>query len=92
MTERQAQETIASCVSTMVYYHNCERSPEVDERMVAEIQLVAGFIEETGLSRDGADWRIIRPVESELIARYGHEVGRRLAVRFIEAFECGVGG
>jgi hypothetical protein len=87
VTERQVQETIARCVSTMVYYHNGERSRELDERMTAEIQMVAGFVRELDFSRDGVESRIIRPVEVELVARYGHEVGPRLASRFFEAFE-----
>lgn len=71
----------------MIYYHNCERSQKADERMAAEIQLVAGSVEELGFSREGVDWRIIRPVESELIDRFGHEVGPRLAAHFVNAFE-----
>jgi hypothetical protein len=86
-TERQVQETIARCVSAMVYYHNRGRYRENEDRMIAEVQLAAGFVEELGLSRVGADRRIIRPVEAELIARYGYEVGPRLAAQFVGAFE-----
>jgi hypothetical protein len=48
-TERQIQEAIAQCVSAMVYYHNCDRSQETEDQMVAEIQVVAAFVKELDL-------------------------------------------
>jgi hypothetical protein len=86
-TERQVQETIARCVALMVFHHNCERSQEARDRMIAEVQIIAGFVEELGFSRSGVDWRIMRPIEAELLARYGHEVGPRLFAMFADAFE-----
>ena len=86
-TERQVQETIARCISTMVFYHNSERSRKTEDRMIAEVQVIAGFVEELGFERGEAEERIIRPVELELIARYGYEVGPRMAVQFANAFQ-----
>jgi hypothetical protein len=83
-TERQVQETIGRCVSAMVDYHDNGRA---SERMVAEVQLVAGFVEELDLSMGGANWRIIGPVEDELIARFGREIGARLIAEFVKAFD-----
>jgi hypothetical protein len=86
-TERQVQETISRCVASMVLYHDCERSEEAQDRMIAEIQAIADFVHELGFSRSGTDWRIIPPVEAELIARYGQVAGSRLAIQFVDAFE-----
>ena len=83
-TERQVQETIARCVSAMVDYHDNGRS---DERMAAEVRLIAGFVEELELSRSGVDWRILGPVEDELVGRFGVAIGCSLIVRFIKAFD-----
>lgn len=87
VTDRQIQETVARCVSTMVYYHNCERSRKAVEQMTVEIQLIAGFVGESGFNVAEINSRIFRPVEVELIVRYGHEVGPRMLAEFIEAFE-----
>jgi hypothetical protein len=87
MTDRQIQEIVARCVSTLVFYHNSERSREADEQMAAEVQVIAGFVKELGLDVADVDKRIIRPVEFELIDRYGHEVTPRLFGEFIGAFE-----
>lgn len=87
-TERQLQETVARCVGIMVYFHNDpERTQRTKERMVAEVQVVAGWVVEMGLDHRQTDERVLCPVEAELIARYGHEVGPRLNRLFLEAFD-----
>jgi hypothetical protein len=86
-TQRQLQETVARCVSAMVSYHNCERSEKVHDRMVGEVQMIAGFLEELGLGRGEIDHRVILPVEAELIARFGQVTGSRLAIQFVEGLE-----
>jgi hypothetical protein len=86
-TQRQLQETAGRCVSAMISYHNSGRSEKVHDRMVAEVQMIAGFLEELGLDRGEIDRRIILPVEAELIARYGQVAGSRLAIQFVEGFE-----
>ena len=86
-TERQISQTIERCVAAMVRYHDRARSPEADVRMITEVQVVAGFVEELGLAIGEIGERIVRPVEDELVGRYGREDGPRLAARFVGAFE-----
>jgi hypothetical protein len=87
VSDRQIHETVARCISAMVFYHNSERSPMAVELMVIEIRAIAGSVEELGLGVAEVDAQILRPVEAELIARYGHEDGPRMLGQFIDAFE-----
>jgi hypothetical protein len=86
-TQRQLQETVARCVSIMVYYRNEPRSERTRERMVAEVQLVAGWVMELGLVAEETGRHIFRPLEGELIARFGQAAGSRLHAEFVQAFE-----
>lgn len=86
-TDRQLQETLARCVSTVVFYHNSHRSQKSAERMSIEAEVIAGFVEELSLVDGEAERFIVRPLEVELIDRYGHELGLRLFGEFIRAFE-----
>ena len=76
-TERQIQETIARCVSIVVFFHNSQKSPKMRSMMVAEVQAIAGWVEELGLCGMATDEQILVPVEWELVARYGPVAGRR---------------
>ena len=87
MTDRQFQEIVARCVSTMVYHHNCERSHRNDAQLIAEVQDIAGSVKEEVTDATEVTARIVRPVDAELTARYGPEAGTRLFQRFIEAFD-----
>ncbi len=86
-TERQIQETIARCVSIVVFFHNSQKSPKMRSMMVAEVQTVARWAEELGMCDRAADEQIVLSVESELLARYGPVVGRRLNAEFAKAFK-----
>ncbi len=86
-TERQIQETIARCVSIVVFFHNSRKTPKMRTMMVAEVQAVARSAEELGMGGTATDERILLPVESELLARYGAVVGRRLNAEFAKAFK-----
>ena len=86
-TERQIQETIARCVSIVVFFHNSQKTPKMRTMMVAEVQAVAGSVEELGMCGMATDEQILLPVESELVARYGPAVGRRLNAEFARAFK-----
>lgn len=90
MTARRIQETIAQCVSTMVFYHGSERSGQADGQMAAEIRAIAGSVEELGSDAAEIGTQIVHPIRAELVARYGHELGPRLFGAFVEAFE-GIG-
>jgi len=86
-TERQIQETVARCVGIMVYFHNAARTPQAKELMTAEIRFMADSVAEWCMGEAKADRLIFRPVEAELHARYGHELGPRLNRLFLEAFD-----
>ncbi len=87
-TERQIQETIARCVSIVVFFHNSQKTPKMKSMMVAEVRTIAGWAEELGMCGMAADEQILFPVELELIARYGPVVGRRLNAEFAKAFKA----
>ncbi len=55
-------------------------------KMVAETQAHAAWIWDLGMRPDETIGHILRPVEAELIARYGHDVGGRLNREFLKAF------
>jgi hypothetical protein len=84
---RQARESVARCVAAMVRYHDDGRSWASHERMVAEVQAVAGFVEELGLTRGAVVAGIFGPVEAELVGRFGPEPGARLVGECVYAFE-----
>ncbi len=86
-TEREIQETVARCVSIMVFYKNGEKTTQATEMMVAEVHAVAGWVRELGLGVGETDARILRAAERELLARYGHEVTPRLYAALLDAFE-----
>jgi hypothetical protein len=87
--QRQFQEAVARCVSIMVFYHNSERTPDSLGLMRSEIREVAGLI--AALARPDEDpYQVDLPVEGELMARYGHEVGPRLFADFRDALGAAV--
>ncbi len=86
-TERQLQETIARCVSIVVFFHNSQKTPKMRSMMVAEVQTVAAGVEELGMCGMATDEQILFSVESELIARYGPVVGRKLNSEFAKSFK-----
>lgn len=86
-TEREIQETIARSVAIMVCFHNSEKTKRAGAMMVSEVQTVAGMVLELDLGVGETDDCILRPVEQELLMRYGHEVGPRLNTEFLKAFE-----
>ncbi|WP_435011835.1 hypothetical protein P12x_006069 (plasmid) [Tundrisphaera lichenicola] len=86
-TDRQFREIISRCVSTMVFYHDSVRSCEVVRWVLQEIREIAREVSDRGLDGDEAYRCILRPVEDDLIRRYGYEVGPRISGRFIDEFE-----
>jgi hypothetical protein len=85
VTERQIQETIARCVSLMVFYHNSEKSAQLSDDLADQARAVAGWASEANFGETEAGERIFRPVASELVARYGEGVGCRLRDEFLAA-------
>lgn len=86
-TDRQFREIISRCVSTMVFYHDSVRSCEVVRWVLQEVRDIAVEVADLGLEGEEAYQLILRPVEDDLIRRYGHEVGPRISGRFIDEFE-----
>jgi hypothetical protein len=86
-TERQIQEMIARCVSIAVFYHNGEMTPKTRASRASEFRTVAAELKRWGLSRGAMEGRILRPLEAELIARYGTEAGRGHYVEVLKGFE-----
>src|SRR5262249_25514122 len=68
-------------------YHDEHRSSQNRALMVVEVQLIAGWVMETGLKPIEADELILQPVGCELLRLYGYEVGPRLYAEFLKAFE-----
>jgi hypothetical protein len=86
-TENHVRETVARCLSTMTRYHGGQRTPHSTLLMIAEVQAHAAWVTEMGLGPGEVVERVLRPVEAELTARYGCELGSRLNADFLKAFE-----
>ena len=78
-TERQIRETVARCVSCMVYYVNSGKTPQVKRVMTAELQETAPFITQWGVSDSAIDDSLLGPIEAGLVARYGPVEGLKLS-------------
>jgi hypothetical protein len=85
--EQAIQETITWCVAIMVAYHNVGPNKRSKQEMVAELRAVGEASKAFSLSAQEIVARIVQPVESEIFARYGHELGSRLNSQFLAAFE-----
>ncbi len=55
-----------------------------------QVALVVGWLGELDLAPGAVEDDVLGPVMAELLARYGHEVGRRLCGDFVGAFEASV--
>jgi hypothetical protein len=84
VTGRQVDEMVARCVSCLVYYRNIGETPETRSQRGAEVRAIATWARGVGLKEEV----FLRPVEAELIARYGPEVGTRLAGEVARAFKA----
>jgi|GEM_PF-5470795 len=71
----------------MVCYYGDVRNPIAKDIMIADVQVVVGGVNASGMEPDEVEVRILRPVGAELIARYGHEVGPRLHAEFLKTFD-----
>ena len=88
--ERALSETVARCVGIVVYYYNVERTGRSRRVMSSEIRAAVGWLADSGLDGRALDGVVVDPVEEELIARFGHEVGFRLNREFVRAFDATV--
>jgi hypothetical protein len=85
-TERQVQETVAQCVSCMVFYFNSRKSRGVKTAITAEFRDVALLVTGWGLSTSEISFSLLRPIEAELVVRYGTVEGLNLSKEFAEVF------
>jgi hypothetical protein len=92
ISDRQVHQTVARCVSAMVFYHDAVRSSEVARRACGEIRAIVGEVARWSVAGEEVYRSILRPVEDELIRRYGHELGLRLGRWFIDEFESEFSG
>jgi hypothetical protein len=86
-TERAIQETVARCVAIMVAYYNSGPNERATREMIEDIQAVAESARAFALGIRETVEQILKPVEIEIFARYGHELGSRLNSQFLMAFE-----
>ena len=85
MTSREYQELVARCVSIVVFYRTSDQTSTTSARLSSEIHGVASAIDR--MSPPGEDpLRIERPVEGELLARYGLKSGKKAFADFQKAF------
>ena len=88
--ERALSETVARCVRIVVYYYNVERTGRSRRVMSTEIRAAVGWLADSGLDGGALDGGVVDPVEGELVARFGHELGSRLNREFVRAFDATV--
>ena len=85
--QHQLCNAAACCLSTLQRYHDAERTAAAKARMAAEVELLIGYLLELDLSPGMAEAGVLKPVGTQLVTRYGHEVGRRLDAEFMKVFE-----
>jgi hypothetical protein len=86
---RVLDEIVAGCVAVVVFYHYHEETRATEDLISQEIQALGELVSGMGLPGDAIECLVIRPLERELISRYGHEVGPRITRQFIGAFHGG---
>jgi hypothetical protein len=86
VTDRQIEELVARCVATLVYYQNLPQNRHALILLKAELRATASGVAELGLGAPQVAQRLLRPVEAELVSRYGPEHGGLLAAEFVRAF------
>jgi hypothetical protein len=85
--EYQLRVAAAHCLSLIQRYHDGARTASAKERMVAEVEMIIGWLLELNLPAGAMEKWVLRPVETHLFAQYGQEVGRRLNAELVEVFE-----
>ena len=86
LNDRTLQETIARCVSIMVYFRSSSRTPKARSFVLAEVQSIAAWVAGSDLTMDEIQGDLLEPLRVELVARYGGTIGNRLTAIFAEAF------
>lgn len=84
--ERKFKEAVARCVSIMVCYHNSEKTPDAERVMVQDVRAIVDWVEAEAVGKRKTRSRILRPLASELVNRYGDDLGGRLSDEFQAVF------
>jgi hypothetical protein len=87
---RVLDEIVAGCLAIVVLYHDHEKTRATEDMISQEIQALGELVAGMGLPGDAIECHVIRPLERELIGRYGHEVGPRITSQCIGAFHGAV--
>ncbi len=78
---------VSKCVRCMAYYHDYRSYPNADAVMSAEIRFARFQASALGLAEDHIERLVAHPVERNLVARYGNELGHSLFDAFKKEFE-----
>ncbi len=85
--DERVLEAAARCLVILRRYREVERTAETRARMVAEIEVIVGWLMELGLLTDQNQEFILKSVERYLVEQYGLVIGHSLTTQFIDAFE-----
>ncbi len=83
----QLQVATSRCLSLLKRYEAGERTTEAKAEMVAEVEVIIGWLMELNLPSGATRRGLLWPVQDDLITLYGHEEGQRLNKEFAEVFE-----
>jgi hypothetical protein len=84
--KREIQETLAWCVSIMVFHHNTRSTQGAAEVLLEDVRLVARWVQESDITHDEFIAHLMVPLKIELESRYGKAVGRMLHEEFFAAY------
>ncbi len=84
-TDREIRETIARCVSSIVYYDRCGRTAQAREVFEADVALVREWLDSEGMAGAEVVIQILAPVLSELSDRYESAEAAILHGEFVAA-------
>ncbi len=80
-TDREIQETVARCVSVVVYYHNCGRTTRAQEVFEADVAVIRDWLRVAG-----ATGQVIgSQIRAELLERYEPQLASLLFNEFVAA-------
>ena len=84
--DRRFQEVTARCISIVVAYHVGGRVPLAQARMTEDARDLAREVATWVATGPEIEERIIRPLLTELVVRYGSDDASRLVRGFLDTF------
>lgn len=85
--EDQLQLATVRCLAILRRYYGGEQSARARHLMVAEVEMVVGYLLELDLPPGATQAGVLAPVADHLALRHGVEAGRRLNAEFVAIFE-----